>query len=313
MKVIYGIGKVKQNVKTTSLAIGVFDGLHIGHQALISRAVKSAKAVGGISAVMTFFPHPVEILHPHMYVPSITSLPYRLFLIEKLGVDQCIVVDFTKRFSSLSPEKFVKSYLVKNIRPQEIFVGCDFLFGKERTGTLNYFKAAGQKYGFKVSVLHSVEKCQEKISSTSIRRLIGDGKLVKASKLLGRPVSIMGEVQKGDGRGRTLGYPTANLYLHGEIIPPLGVYAVEVLIDGKRHPAMANLGWRPSFNALKQDINLEVNIFNFSKNLRGKNIIVEFVKKTRNEKKFSLIEELIEQLKKDEKKIKKILLNNSNC
>jgi len=307
MKVIYGIGKVKKVFKNAVLAIGVFDGLHVGHQKLIKAAVKKAKSIGGPAIVMTFSPHPVQVLKPKDYLPFVVSLPHRLQLIEQLDVMACVVVHFTKRFSQVAAGAFVKNYLVERINPTEIFVGNDFRFGKDRSGTIEYFKEAGRKYGFKVNTVFPVKGGRRKIGSSRIRRLIIDGKLYAAKHFLGRNVSIMGKVVRGDRRGKELGFPTANIHPENSVVPPIGVYATYVVIDQKRFKGMANIGRRPSFKKKNNNINVEVHIFDFRKTLYGKEITVEFVKKIRNEKMFDLSEQLIAQLKRDEIRSRAIL------
>ena len=306
MKVISGIGKVKRSFKNIVLVIGVFDGLHLGHQKLIKKAVEKAKLLKTKTVVMTFFPHPVQVLRPEISLPLIVSLPHRLKLIEQLGVDAAIVIRFTKKFSKLSPEKFIKDFLVNHLQPINVFVGDDFRFGQDRTGTLEYFKEAGEKYGFEVNVVDPVKTHHEKISSTRIRQLIAEGELDGACRLLGRHVSLMGKVIKGDGRGRKLGFPTANILPNNELIPPLGVYVVNILVGKKVFHGMANIGRRPSFKSSNNQLNIEVNIFNFHKNVYGRNILVEFIHKIREEKFFNSKHDLIAQLKKDALKAKQI-------
>lgn len=307
MKVIYGIGKVKKAFQNTVLAVGVFDGLHIGHQKLIKAAVKKAKSIGGPAIVMTFSPHPVQVLHPDSYLPFVVSLPHRLKLIEQLDVVKCIVIDFTKQFSQLTARQFIKRYLVDHIRPKEIFVGDDFRFGQNRSGTLEYFKEAGRMYGFRVNTVAPVKGGRRKIGSSWIRRLIMEGKLHVAKRFLGRNVSVMGKVVKGDGRGKYLGFPTANIYPKNAVIPPVGVYAVKIVVGNKKFNGMANIGRRPSFKKNGDDVNVEVHIFDFNKGLYRKEIIVEFIKKIRKERVFDLKEKLIAQLKRDEIKSRSIL------
>ena len=309
MKVIYGIGRDRKIFNNGVLAIGVFDGLHIGHQKLIKAAVKKAQLRGGPAMVMTFYPHPVEVLHPQDCMPYVVSLPHRLELMKRLGVAACIVVRFTKRFSQLSADQFIKRYLVESIRPREVFVGHDFRFGNQRSGTIEYFKKAGRQYGFHVHCISSVKWGREKIGSSRIRRLVAAGKLDAAQCLLGRYVAVMGKVQKGDRRGKNLGFPTANIYPQNTVIPPIGVYAVRVIVNEYRYDGMANIGRRPSFHSQDNNINIEVHIFNFHKILYNKNIIIEFVKKIRNERVFASTEELIAQLKRDH--IKSILILNN--
>lgn len=307
MKLIYGIGKVDKTFEEAVLVIGVFDGLHIGHQKLIKAAVGRAKKIGVPAIVMTFSPHPVEVLHSGSYLPFIVSLPHRLKLIEQLGVTACIVIRFTKQFSRLTAEQFIKKYLTGHIHPKEIFVGSDFCFGQKRKGTVSYFKNAGRQYGFKVNAVSPVKTKGKKIGSSHIRRLIIEGKLDAAKRFLGRNVSVMGKVVKGDGRGKTLGFPTANICPKNEMILPVGVYAVRVLIGNKNFIGMANIGGRPSFKRNKNCINIETHVFDFKKSLYGKEIMVEFIKKIRNERVFHSPKEMIAQLARDEVKSRAIL------
>ena len=231
MKVAYGIGKVDRTFKNAIVAIGVFDGLHIGHQKLINAAVQRAQKTGAPAIVMTFSPHPVRVLHPDLYLPFIVSLTHRLKLMEQMGVTACLVIRFTKRFSRLTAEQFVKKYLVGRLRPKEIFVGGDFCFGKRREGTVGYFKNAGRQYGFKVNAISPVKIGGKKVGSSQIRRLIVEGKLDAAKRLLGRRVSVVGKVIRGDGRGKMFGYPTANICPENDMILPYRVRGVGLLRD----------------------------------------------------------------------------------
>ncbi|MDP8212683.1 MAG: bifunctional riboflavin kinase/FAD synthetase [Candidatus Zapsychrus exili] len=310
MKVVYGSSNIVKSFKRTVLVVGVFDGLHLGHQALIKKAVNKAKRIKGTSMLMTFSPHPMQVLHPNKKLKLMISLDYRLKIIEQLGIDVAIVISFTKAFAHLTPEKFVDRYLVKKIKPVDVFVGDDFRFGGKRKGTLEYFKEAGSEYGFKVDTVHPIcfdKKHELKISSTDIRSLIADGKLDQASKFLGRPVSFMGKVVKGAGRGKKIGYPTINVCPKNKIYPPAGVYAVKILKDKNKHNGMANVGIRPFFNKNKNDVNIEVNIFDFKENIYGKSVVIEFYKKIREEKTFPTLKRLIDQIKRDEKKIRPLL------
>lgn len=307
MKVISSLSEVKEKYKNASIAIGVFDGLHKGHQALINQAVQKAKSEKGEALVMTFWPHPVKVLKPKLKLEYITTLKHRLKLIEKLGVAACVVVKFTKRFSHLSPQKFVKNYLVDHLGAKHVFVGDDFRFGENRMGTLDVFKELGEKYGFEVDVLKSIQGIDHKISSTDVRSATKNGELKRCEKYLGRPVSLMGEVVKGDGRGKTIGFPTINIIPEELVLPPNGVYAVYVCIGEKRYPAMANVGLRPSFKAKKKSVNVECHIFDFKKNIYGKEVVVEFIKKIREEKAFTRVEDLVKAIKGDEKKVRLIL------
>lgn len=310
MKAIFGISKIKPSRNKNVLAIGIFDGVHVGHRALLRQAVMRARALGIGAAVLTFHPHPVHVLHPKHYQPLISSLDYRLQLLEQLGIDQTIVVRFTKKFAALSAEQFIKKYLVKKICPVEIFVGDDFRFGENRGGTIDYFVCAGQQFGFKVNGIQTVKTSAEKVGSTAIRQLIAGGHLSKAEKLLARKVSILGRVVKGDGRGKRLGFPTANIELDGEVLlPPSGVYAAYVTYKKKKYSSMVNIGHCPTFASTKKTLCCEAHIFGFTGNLYNQNILIEFVKKIRNEKLFASSEMLIQQLSQDKKAALKILLS----
>lgn len=307
MKTVYGIGQTKKKYRHAVLAIGVFDGVHIGHRKLITHAVEKAKKRGGEAIVMTFAPHPIKVLKPDRYMPYIVSLEHRLQLIAELGVAVCVVVHFTRRFASLTADKFVRRYIVDRIGPEEIIVGEEFCFGSDRVGNIALLKKMGREYGFAVSPVRPVSDKHEKIGSTAIRKLIADGELRLARKYLGRDVTLMGEVIRGDGRGRTLGYPTANISLNDEVLPPLGVYAARVVINGRRHNAMVNIGHRPSFKKEASPISLEVHIFRFHKDIYGRQVTVEFIRRIRSEKMFLSKMDLVRQLREDAVTTQKIL------
>ncbi len=299
MRIFNGIASVKKKFANPVVAIGVFDGVHLGHQLLIRKAVERAKALGGQSIVMTFDPHPVHVLRPENHLPLLVSLPFRLKLITALGVDIAVVVRFTKAFSHLLPEQFISKYLIKPFSPREVIVGDDFRFGQNRTGTIAIFKDAGQKYGFEVVSVKTGKLGDKKFSSTKARDYIAVGNLKKAAEILGRPVSLLGHVVRGDKRGKTLGYPTANIIPSGEILPPQGVYCVRVFYGKEFYYGLANVGVRPSFHQ-EDHLNVEVHIFDFNKNVYGQEIGVEFLHKIRNELYFPSSQELVAQIKKDE-------------
>jgi riboflavin kinase/FMN adenylyltransferase len=299
MKVIYAIGKVKPALSKTVAAIGIFDGVHKGHQSLIRRMVACARREKMKSVVITFHPHPVEVLHKKK-VFYLVSLPQRLKLMEALGVDIVLVIKFTRSFAHLKPEGFVRKYLVQRLGIREVFVGDDFRFGENRAGDVDLFTQMGAKYGFKVNHMHPVEKTSSKISSSWLRELIGSGRLREAVSMLGRNVSILGKVVHGDGRGKSLGYPTANIKFDCGVLPPHGVYVVGVDLDGKRFRGIVNIGLRPSFKHKDPSVKLEVYILDFNKNIYGRDITVEFLKKIRNEKIFSSAEHLTRQIRRDE-------------
>lgn len=304
MKVIYGIGKAKRPSQNPVLAIGVFDGLHLGHRYLLEKVVRQAKRLRGISMVMTFFPHPLHVLKPDCSPPFLVPLKQRLKLMEQLGIEVCLVVHFTRKFSYLTATRFMEEYIIQSINPQEIFIGRDFKFGHARQGDSRLLRDFGKIYGFKVYVVAPRKEYGDVISSTRIRSLIATGRLALAQRLLGRPVSILGQVRKGDGRGKTLGFPTANIHPVGQVLPPCGVYAVEVVVKNKTYRGMANIGRRPSFYEENSPVHVEVHIFDFHKNIYKREIEVRFFRKIRAEKQFISVEELMRQLRKDEQTIR---------
>ena len=307
MRIIYGIGQIKKPLNSSVMAIGVFDGVHKGHQALIKKAVSKAKRLGTKSVVMTFSPHPVSVLHPKFELSLITSLDHKIKLIEALDVDILIVIKFTKLFAVQSPDTFIKKYIANKLNSKEVYVGDDFRFGSGRTGEIDSFKALARSYGFNVNVIKLIKNDNEKVSSSVIRNLIKSGDLNKAKRLLGRYVAIEGKVVKGDARGRKLGFPTANIIPDKEIIPPLGVYAAIVSIDGKQYKGMTNVGFCPVFRRNAENVTVETFIFDFNKNIYGKVIVIAFVKRIRDELNFKTQDKLIEQMKKDEFKARRIL------
>ena len=300
MKVIYGIGRVKPALRNTVAAIGIFDGVHKGHQWLIRRMVASARRKNSKSLVITFHPHPAQVLHQRK-VSYLVSLPQRLELIKVLGVDSILVIKFTKKFAHLHPEDFVQKYLVERLGVREVFVGDDFRFGENRSGDVDLFEQMGLKYGFMVNHLHPIKKFADKISSSSLRELIGQGHLREAASMLGRKVAVMGKVIHGNGRGKKIGFPTANIKVDSGVLPSQGVYIVHVNLNGRRLKGMANIGHRPSFVSKDLKMHFEIHILKFQENIYGHNLTVEFLKRIRNEQKFSSVEHLVSQIRADEK------------
>ncbi len=303
MKTVFGIGQLTKPLKNAILAVGVFDGVHIGHQKLINYIVKTARKNNGQAVVLTFAPHPVHVLNPAKFLPLIVPLNRRLNLMQALGVDVTVVAKFTKSFARMSPQTFIKRYIAHGIAPREVVVGDDFKFGAGRQGTLDFFKEQGDKYGFKVTPISCLKGTKNKIGSTMIRNYISEGKLKEAAKYLGRTFAIEGKVKKGFKRGTKLGFPTANIYPENMLLPPDGAYAVRVYVDNKMYQGMANVGFCPSFKRRKPVKSVEVNIFKFSTNIYNKNIKVEFVKFLRAEKKFSSVDDLVKQLTRDKSKV----------
>ncbi len=305
MKVIYGLGPI--NLKKTAVAIGIFDGVHRGHQLLIKSMVAQARRLKAKAVVVTFFPHPAHVLRPDISLPYLISLEHRLKLLEDLGVDLVFVIRFNKSFARINPLHFIEKVLVAQMGVKSVYVGGNFRFGKDRSGDINLFKKLSQKYDYHMHAVKILKQSGEVISSGRLRQLIPQGRLKESSQLLGRPVSILGKVIRGSSRGKSLGYPTANVQYACDVLPPCGVYAVKVVLGKKVLYGMANLGIRPSFKEKDPKLNLEVHIFDFNRNLYGQIILVEFLKKIRNEIKFFSKEDLISQINKDESIIRCLL------
>lgn len=301
MKVISLNGSFKPRLKKTCAAIGIFDGVHRGHQYLIKQMLTTARRLGAQPIVITFFPHPAHVLKPDLKLGYLTSLDSRFHLLSDLGVAACLVVRFNRSFAGIQPQKFIEDILVKKLGVRAVFVGDDFRFGKDRRGGIALFQRLGLKYGYEMHVVSGLKQGREIISSTRIRQLVGTGKLNEAARFLGRGVTVSGAVVKGSERGKSLGFPTANIECGSSFVfPPQGVYVVKVLLGKKKYPAIANIGTRPSFGKQNFKLYLEVHILDFSKNIYGKHLEVEFLKKTRNEKRFPTPQALIRQIQKDE-------------
>lgn len=295
MKVIYGIGKLKsKRLPNPVVTLGVFDGVHRGHLRLLSSTLKKARILKGVSVVVTFYPHPQSEL-------SLYSLEHRLRLFRKLKLDLCVVVKFNKSLSGISPHRFVKDLLVKMIHPAYVIVGENFRFGKGAAGTAAILKEFSRKYGFRLKVLSVSRFKGRPISSSYIRRLIRQGELRLAERLLGRPVSLLGEVRKGFRIGRGLGFPTANLMPNHEVLPAPGVYLARALIKKKIWAGICYIGTKPTFFKRRKnaEIFVEIHIFRFRTKIYGDKIEVQFLKKLRGQRKFRSPEQLQAQIRKD--------------
>lgn len=308
MKVIHGLEKVRRGFKYPIVTIGTFDGVHLGHREVISKTVERANRCDGTSIVLTFDPHPMKVLRPEAWLPSLTSLQHRLKLIGELGANICLIVRFNRKFSSTPPEEFVRDVLVKRLKVKELLLGYNYVFGRDRSGDIDLMRRLADRYGFRVTKVGPVRMDGRVISSTLVRSCIDRGKLRKAQKFLGRPFSILGTVVKGSKRGRLIGYPTANIDPHHEAIPPSGVYGVKVRLNNGLFFGILNIGTRPTFavgHPLEPTI--EVHIFDFDLKIYGKDLEIIFLKKLRDERRFETKEDLIEQIKIDEAKVRKEL------
>ena len=309
MELIKHIDKIKKPYKNAVITIGNFDGVHIGHQALFHEVVEKAESLDGTSIVMTFEPHPVRVLKQNGHLPLITLYEQKVELIENSGVDVLICVPFTKEFAAISAKEFVEDILLKSIGMKAIVVGNDYTFGKNREGDIDLLQTYAKNLGFEVIVADWIQTSKngpDRISSTRTRELVMAGKVDEAQKLLGRYYQLRGIVTTGRNRGgKLLGFPTANITLHDELCPKNGVYAVTVDCTGGVFQGVANIGYSPTFD--DHVFSVEVHILDFNENIYGQNIRVNFVQRIRDEKKFSNISELSDQIKKDIAKARKIL------
>ncbi len=290
----------------SSVTVGSFDGIHLGHRQLIDRLLELARAHDLVSTVVTFEPHPKKVLGKDT-VHLLTDLEEKLALLRELQVAQTLVIPFTREFARMDYRQFVRSILVERLNVREMVIGHDHHFGRNREGTFECLVALGQQWGFSVHQAGPFKVAGEVVSSSAIRRLIQQGNVEKAAQFLGRYYTLKGVVEKGDGRGRTMGFPTANIRFTqpDKLIPPAGVYAVNASVQGKTYRGMMNIGYRPTFNN-NDTLTSEVHLFNFSSLIYGEEITVFFKKFIRGEKKFSGIEELKTQLEKDRKICEKI-------
>ncbi|MBA4371716.1 MAG: hypothetical protein C0402_02510 [Thermodesulfovibrio sp.] len=308
MLLITDLKDLPRHFKNSVITLGNFDGLHLGHQELIRRVIGRAKETGGESMVVTFRPHPLKILCPEKCPPLISIYEEKIKLIEDLGIDVLVKIPFTLEFAGMPPETFVREVLCSMLGAREIFVGANYRFGRERKGTVQTLRDLGRECGFVVREVEQISLGGEVISSTKIRHLLKEGEVDHASRLLGRSYAITGVVVRGDGRGRTLGFPTANVAPKHAIIPAHGVYAVRLFVRDRFYDGIANIGIRPTFS--KETLSIEAFLFAFDEDIYGEEISVYFLEKIRDEKKFGSVEDLIVQIQKDIERAKEIHQKN---
>jgi riboflavin kinase / FMN adenylyltransferase len=281
------------------LAIGVFDGVHLGHQAVISTSAEHARSSDGTPVVVTFDPHPEKVLRPEAAPHLLTATPHKLALIRNLGVGHLLIVTFDKKFAATEPEDFLQQ-LVKHSKPlSEICVGHEWAFGKNRRGNLELLEKFGVQFDFNVVGIQPVTVNGEIVSSTTIRRAVEVGDLTKAAAMLGREYTILGTVVHGDDLGKKIGFPTANLSAHNEQFPPNGVYFAEAKLDGSRYPGVVNLGYRPTVSSSITERVLEIHLLDFERDIYGKDLELRFIRYLRPEKKFENVDALVRQIERD--------------
>lgn len=318
MRVLTGLESYRPGIgRSLVLGLGNFDGVHLGHQALIRAVVEQARRLGGESALLTFREHPQSVLHPDRRPPLLTSPEQKFFLLDELGVDTCFVVNFSETFSKIEPESFVRDILAGQLCAREIYLGYNAHFGHNRQGDTGLMRRLAGRYGFRFEEVKPVQVDGDFVSSTRIRSLIQAGELEKMSACLGRPFSVFARVVKGDGRGRTIGYPTANLEVQSDLMPPEGVYAVSIrLVNWDWQPAdgagvrefrcrledprllgVLNYGRRPTFMpGTGEGPSIEVHLPDFEGDLYGKNLEITFCTCLRKEKRFENSQALKNQI-----------------
>ncbi|HKK32783.1 MAG TPA: bifunctional riboflavin kinase/FAD synthetase [Desulfomicrobiaceae bacterium] len=298
MQLVKTIDDISQKLPGSCVTIGNFDGVHKGHQALLSRVRESAEELGLPSVVMTFDPHPLRIFSKAKNPPFITLLDQKLELMEAMGVDYVFCVEFTRELAALDPGEFVRTYLVRALNVRQLVIGYDYAFGKGRQGGYELLRELGRQHGFTVEQLAPVIVGDDIVSSTRIREMVEAGNVWEARPLLGRFYRVAGQVVRGLNRGgRLLGFPTANLQLIDELFPKPGVYAVWAELETGIFPAVANIGFNPTFG--NEVLSVEVHLLEYAGDLYDKPLRVHFVQRLRSEKKFSGLEELKEQISRD--------------
>lgn len=314
MQVINDINEIKYD-KKSAVTVGTFDGIHLGHREIIEK-LNTVKAAKGLrSVVITFEPHPQIVLRNKTgNIKILTTLEEKLDIFSEMKVDIVCVINFTKEFSETTAEDFYKNYLIDKIGLNDLILGYDHMFGKNREGNFDTLKMLSEKYDFTYDKVDEFKINGEHISSTVIRNLLSEnGDIKKVRRILGRNYSLEGKVVRGKKLGKELGYPTANIEVSNryKLIPKTGVYAVEVMLEGKKYSGMMSIGKNPTVTD-NQSIKLEVNIFDFDEDIYGKKIRVNFIEYIRDEEKFNSLDELVKQLDKDKESTIKLINETEN-
>jgi len=305
IETVLNIKNKKTNPRDPGLklaAIGIFDGVHIGHRKILKALLNRARKTGGESIVVTFDPHPDKVIRPHKPVRMLSSLEHRMKVMFEMGIDRIFVIKFDRSFSKQRPEVFMSGFFKRDLNIKELFIGSDFVLGRDREGCTDILTEIGKRLGIKVNVIKNAVLDGKVVSSTLIRNSVLKGDLHKAEKLLGRKYSLLGTVVHGRKRGRKLGFPTANIDPHHEAVPPSGVYAVKAFIEGRPYCGVMNIGFRPTFEK-QAEPTVEIHILGFRKNIYGKHIEAVLLKKIREERHFKSTEHLLQGIRLDLKKI----------
>ena len=284
--------------RPTVLTLGVFDGLHLGHQLIMKTVVDRAKTIGAVPTVITFEPHPRAVLHSESAPPLLQTFDQKIEALGVLGIEQTIVIHFDQAFSQIRAEDFLRDVVVDRLHAKEVYLGRGFFFGHNREGNIDLLRRVSSQLGFVADEVPEVRLRGKRIGSTMIRQLLTDGRVNLARRMLGRPYGVEGPVARGDARGVGLGFPTANVQPHNRVIPRRGVYVTSTLIEGQWRRSVTNIGVRPTFgDALEPSV--ETHVINWSGDLYGDVLRVRFLHRLREEKKFASIDELKKQIESD--------------
>lgn len=289
----------------TVVTVGNFDGVHLGHRAILARVCQRARDLDCQPVALTFDPHPAKVLRPNGNLRLLTTPTQKVQLLQAAGLS-VVMLPFTREFAAIRAQEFVRDYLVERLKVREVVIGHDYCFGYKREGNIELLRKMGQSLGFTVQVVWAVEVDDAVVSSSLIRAMLQLGKVREASRLLGRFYGVTGRVVPGKGRGaKMLGIPTANLVSENDLLPACGIYAVWVAKDGKKLPGVANIGTCPTFN--NEDLTLEVHLLDFNGDLYGETLQVEFVARLREERRFPSIGDLAAQIRIDMAEARKVL------
>lgn len=299
------LGSYRQDAPL-EVALGFFDGLHLGHQRIVARAVEIARERARRAALFTFRHHPMRILRPAQAQPLLTTFEEKVDLLAETGIDDIIWLEFTTDFSQLSPEEFARDFLLARLHARGVVAGFNYRFGHGARGDVQTLTHLGHRLGFDTDVVSGLDVDGQMVSSTRLRALVADGDVVGAGRLLGRPYSAVTEAVHGRGRGRTIGFPTANLSVPPDkLLPADGVYAARVRVGGTLHDAVANIGVRPTFGQSRRV--LEVHVLDFTGDLYGRQIEIAFVDRLRGERKFDSVNALVAQISRDVDRARQLL------
>lgn len=297
MRLFHGTDNAKI-ARPTVVTLGVFDGLHLGHQLIMQTVTERAHAVGAVPTAITFDPHPRAVLHPQDAPPLLQTFDQKIEAFSMLGLEQTIVIRFTREFAQVKAEDFLRDIVAERLQAKEVYLGRGFAFGRNREGNFALLKRVSKELGFRAEEVPEVQFRGQRISSSRIRKLLAEGRVNLARRMLGRPYGVEGRVVRGQERGRTLGFPTANLHPQNRVIPRNGIYVTATLIEGAWRRSITNVGTRPTFEA-QAEPSVETYVMNWAGDLYGDVLRVRFLYRLRDEKRFSAVEDLKRQIAYD--------------